>query len=92
MINQGYLPGGILNFDNNTHFKLLQDILIAAFGFIFFLSIGAKVIAWCSSDAAKLVLTGSCKSKGLALGSLTIISSFLYLADTAFGGFAVIKS
>merc|ERR1711997_1296678 len=37
----------------------IMDILIAAFGFIFFLSIGAKVIAWCSSDAAKILVTKS---------------------------------
>ena len=60
--------------------------MIAAFGFIFFLSIGAKII-----DSTRHGHSG-CFTKGKAVGSLSVIASFLYLADTAFGGFAVIKS
>ena len=67
-------------------FQFLQDLLIAAFGFIFFLSIGAKII-----DTWRHGISG-CAKKGKAVGSLSVIASFLYLADTAFGGFAVIKS
>ena len=36
--------------------------------------------------------TKHCARKGKAFGSLSIIASFLYLADTAFGGFALMKS
>jgi len=67
----------------------ILDVLLALFGFIFFLSIGSLII----HNSRHIALGGKhCNRKGKALGSLSIIASFLYLADAAFGGFALMKS
>ena len=53
---------------------------MAAFGFIFFIAIGSKIIA---------VAHGNTKAD--ATGAMSIITSFVYLADAAFSGFTLVK-
>jgi len=66
------------------------DVLIALFGFIFLLSLGSLIIH--NSRHGYIDKANHCARKGKAFGSLSIIASFVYLADTAFGGFALMKS
>ena len=81
ILNYYYIIEPNCQFTITLHPFFAQDVLIAVFGFIFYLSIGAVIID-----------RNYCGKKGKALGSLSIIASFVYLGDTAFGAFAVMKS
>ena len=62
-------------------FLFFQDVLLAAFGSLFFLSIGAKII-----DIWRPVVMKNygCFGNAQALGALSILTSFLYLGDACF--------
>jgi len=59
----------------------ILDVLLAAFGSLFFLSIGAKII-----DIWRPVVMKNygCFGNAQALGALSILTSFLYLGDACF--------
>ena len=61
--------------------------MIAGFGFIFYLSVGAKILS-----ASNKGDRDHCAKKGLAVGSMSVIASLVYLAEIALHTFALIKS
>ena len=65
----------------HQNFLFFQDVLLAAFGSLFFLSIGAKII-----DIWRPVVMKNygCFGNAQALGALSILTSFLYLGDACF--------
>ncbi len=64
--------------------SIRQCTLVAAFGFIFYLSAGSKIIVINNGPILE-------SSKGLALGSLMIIQSFIFAGDAGLSGLYVLK-
>merc|ERR1712150_69968 len=62
----------------------ILDFLLAAFGSLFFLAMGAKIIdVW----RPAVMRNYGCFGNAQALGALSILTSFLYLCDAGFNAY-----
>ena len=53
------------------------------FGFVFYLSVGAKILSFSNENP----YWKHCTMKGIAVGSMCVVVSLIYLAEIAFRGY-----
>ena len=70
-------------------YHVTQELMVALLGCTFYLSIGTKLI-----DFSWVAVTGPgmCNTLGKALGSLSVIGTFVFFLDAIFSGVAIYKS